>query len=177
MRTGNAAHESGFTYVGVLLLVAVIGIWLAATGTVWHLEVQREKERELLYIGSQFRNALDHYAASSFGSGRRFPLRLEDLVLDERFADKRRHLRRIYRDPMTGRDEWGLIRTADGQIIGVHSLSNETPIKRAGFGLRDLAFTGKANYGQWVFMARTARGGLQSPLLPRNAQSGALASK
>lgn len=163
MRSGSAARgESGFTYVGVLLLVAVVGIWLAATGTVWHLEVQREKERELLYIGNQFRDALDRYAASTVGSARRFPRRLEDLVLDERFAAKRRHLRRIYRDPMTGREEWGVIRTGDGQIIGVHSLSTEVPVKRANFALRDLAFTSKANYAQWVFMAKTARSGLLS---------------
>lgn len=163
MRSGKAARrESGFTYIGVLLLVTVVGLWLAATGTVWHLEVQRDKERELLYIGNQFRDALDRYAASTVGSARRFPLRLEDLVLDERFAAKRRHLRRIYRDPMTGREDWGVIRTGDGQIIGVHSLSTEVPVKRANFAIRDLAFTSKANYGQWVFMARTARSGLLS---------------
>ena len=180
MRSGSRGHgESGFTYIGVLLLVALIGIWLSATGSVWHLEVQREKERELLYIGNQFRDALDHYATSTVGAGRRFPLRLEDLVLDERFATKQRHLRRIYRDPMTGREEWGVIRMADGQIIGVHSLSTEVPVKRANFSYRDLAFTGKANYGQWVFMARTARNGLpsRSPAAPKGIQGTAIGAK
>lgn len=162
MRNGSAhAGNGGFTYVGVLLLVAIVGIALASTATVWHFQVQRDKERELLIIGNEFRLALDRYAAAIPGSGRRFPLRLEDLLLDERMAAKQRHLRRIYRDPMTGRSDWGLVRTADGQIIGVHSLSNGATIKKANFGLKDQSLTGKSTYGQWVFMASNARVAMQ----------------
>jgi type II secretory pathway pseudopilin PulG len=163
MATGSEAHrQAGFTYIGVLLMVAITGIALAATATVWHFEVQRERERELLVIGNEFRLALDRYSAATLpGAGRRFPTRLEDLLLDERSAAKRRHLRRIYRDPMTGKTEWGVIRTADGQIIGVNSLSEEPTIKKANFGVRDLGFTGKASYNQWVFMATTARAVMQ----------------
>jgi type II secretory pathway pseudopilin PulG len=159
MRTGRGGRsEGGFTYVGVLLLVAVTGLALSATSTVWHFEVQREKERELLFIGNEFRTALDRYAAATLaGGGRRFPTRLEDLLLDERYAAKRRHLRRLYIDPMTGKDEWGVVRTADGQIIGVHSLSKGETIKRANFDLRDSGLTGRASYDQWVFMAGNAR--------------------
>ncbi|MBI4998904.1 MAG: type II secretion system protein [Rhodocyclales bacterium] len=163
MRIGSArAGNRGFTYVGVLLLVAIVGIALASTATVWHFQVQRDKERELLNIGNEFRLALDRYAAAIPGSGRKFPLRLEDLLLDERMAAKQRHLRRIYRDPMTGRSDWGLVRTADGQIIGVHSLSNEATIKKANFGLKDQSLTGKPTYGQWVFMASNARAAMQA---------------
>lgn len=164
MRTGSGragrAGNGGFTYIGILLLVALVGIALASTATVWHFEVQREKERELLAIGNEFRLALDRYATATPGGGRKFPLRLEDLLLDERMAAKRRHLRRIYPDPMTGRNEWGLIRTADGQIVGVHSLSTEPTIKKANFSLRDQSFTGKPTYEQWVFMASNARSAL-----------------
>lgn len=152
--------SGGFTYIGILLLVALVGIALASTATVWHFELQREKERELLTIGNEFRVALDRYAAATPGAGRKFPLRLEDLLLDERTAAKRRHLRRIYPDPMTGRGEWGLIRTADGQIIGIHSLSTEATIKKANFSLRDQGLTGKPTYEQWVFMASNARAAL-----------------
>jgi type II secretory pathway pseudopilin PulG len=163
MRIGRHTRQSGFTYVGVLLLVAIVGIALASTATVWHFQVQREKEAELLTIGNEFRLALDRYSAATLpGAGRRFPLRLEDLLLDERMAAKRRHLRRIYRDPMTGKEEWGLIRTADGQIIGIHSLSVAETIKKANFGVRDLGLTGKASYNQWVFMATTARAAMQT---------------
>jgi type II secretory pathway pseudopilin PulG len=163
----DQARQAGFTYIGLLLAVAIMGVWLAATANVWHLRVQREKEQELLFIGSQFRQALNRYSASTLGSGRRFPVRLEDLLLDERSAQKRRHLRRIYTDPMTGKAEWGLVRLADGQIIGVHSLSTEQPVKKAGFGLRDLAFTGKQAYSQWAFLAAARAGSVPAAPAPK----------
>jgi type II secretory pathway pseudopilin PulG len=163
--TGSRCHcrQTGFTYIGLLLAVAILGVWLAATANVWHLRMQREKEQELLFVGNQFRQAINHYSASTAGSGRRFPLRIEDLLLDERHVEKRRHLRRIYADPMTGKAEWGLVRLADGQIIGVHSLSTDEPVKKAGFGLRDLAFTSKRSYSQWVFLATVSQGALFRP--------------
>jgi type II secretory pathway pseudopilin PulG len=142
----------------LLLAVAIMGVWLAATANVLHLSMQREKEQELLFIGQQFRQALDHYASGAAGSGRRFPLRLEDLLLDERLLAKRRHLRRIYTDPMTGKEDWGLVQLADGEIIGVHSLSTDEPVKKAGFTQRDLEFTGKQSYADWVFLATVRQG-------------------
>lgn len=154
------SRQTGFTYIGLLLAVAILGVWLAATANVWHVRMQREKEQELLFIGNQFRQAINHYSASSVGSGRRYPLRIEDLLLDERHLEKRRHLRRIYTDPITGKAEWGLVRLADGQIIGVHSLSTDEPVKKAGFSLRDLAFTSKRSYSQWVFIASMSQGSL-----------------
>jgi hypothetical protein len=40
-----------------------------------------------------------------------------------------RYLRRIYRDPMTSKTEWGLVQSVDGRIMGVHSLSKDKPLK------------------------------------------------
>jgi type II secretory pathway pseudopilin PulG len=137
-----------------LLAVAIMGVWLGATADVFHLSVQREKEQELLFIGNQYRQALERYSAGTAGSARRLPLRLEDLLLDERTPAKRRHLRRIYVDPMTGKDEWGLVYGAGGQIIGVHSLSTEEPIKKAGFDERNQNFSDKSSYSEWVFLAK-----------------------
>jgi type II secretory pathway pseudopilin PulG len=138
----------------LLLVVAIMGVWLGATASVFHLSVQREKEQELLFIGHQFRQALERYSASPAGGARRFPLRLEDLLLDERLAAKRRHLRRIYVDPMTGNDEWGLVLGAGGQIVGVHSLSTGEPIKKAGFDASDQNFVDRTHYSEWVFLAK-----------------------
>jgi type II secretory pathway pseudopilin PulG len=163
MRIGSVRPQGGFTYVGVLLLVAVVGLALSATSTVWHFEVQREKEKELLFIGNEFRAALDRYATApvQFG-GPRFPSRLEDLLQDNRTPARVRHLRRIYRDPITGKEEWGLVRTGDGQIIGVHSLSKDEPIKKANFSDRDSGLAGRNSYEQWVFMATNTPAGMSS---------------
>jgi type II secretory pathway pseudopilin PulG len=143
-------HARGFTYIGVLILVAVMGVVLAAAGQVWHTMQQREKEEELLFIGHQFQLALDQYAKHS--SGRRYPLDLEDLLKDSRQPGVQRYLRQIYVDPMTGSAEWGLITEPDGQILGVHSLSDNEPLKKSNFGLADREFEGKMKYSDWVFM-------------------------
>jgi len=63
-----------------------------------------------------------------------------------------RHLRRLYRDPLTRGPEWGLVKSPDGFILGVHSLSQEPPIKSGGFAYRDRAFDGAATYADWQFI-------------------------
>jgi len=146
----------GFTYLGVLFAVVFMGIAMAATGTVWHQTRQREKERELLFIGGQFRQALDLYFRNSPGKVKKFPQRLEDLLRDDRYPDVRRYLRRIYHDPMTGGTEWGLVRSADKGIVGIYSLSEEAPVKTANFEKADAALTDKRHYYQWQFIATNA---------------------
>lgn len=145
-------RERGFTYIGVLLLVALMGIALAASGQLWHTLQQREKERELLFIGQQFRLALKHYARHTPGKARRAPLQLQELLQDPRHPDVRRYLRKMYVDPMTGGTEWGLVTGPDGEIHGVHSLSSQEPLKKSNFGLADKPFEGMMKYSDWVFM-------------------------
>jgi len=144
--------EQGFTYIGVLVLVALMGIALSAAGQMWHTLQQREKEQELLFIGHQFRLALDRYAKLTPGQAKRYPLALEDLLQDPRRTEIQRYLRKIYRDPMTGNAEWGLITGPDGEIYGVHSLSDGEPLKKSNFGLADRQFEGRMKYSDWVFM-------------------------
>jgi type II secretory pathway pseudopilin PulG len=126
---------------------------------VWAKARQRERETELLFIGEQYRQALRHYYATSVaGQARDLPTRLEDLLNDNRFPVPVQHLRRLYPDPITGSDEWGLIRRGD-HIVGVHSLSEATPIKQAGFSKPNASFEGRTAYKDWVF--------LYVPTLPR----------
>ena len=153
---GIRRDEGGFTYIGVLIGVAILGAVLAATADVWHTTIQREREKELLFIGNEFRTALASYytptGPTCFKVPGRYPKRLEDLLLDDRSPGICRHLRRIYVDPMTGKAEWGLVKLADGQITGVYSLSVDEPIKKAGFRARDAAFENKTRYSDWIFV-------------------------
>lgn len=144
--------ESGFTYLGVLLLVAVMGTALAAAGQVWHTVQRQDKERELLFIGQQFRLALDRYAKNTPRNGARAPLRLEDLLQDPRAPGVQRYLRRIYLDPVTGSAEWGLVTGTHGEIYGVHSLSEAEPLKKSNFSRADRQFEGMTKYSDWVFL-------------------------
>jgi hypothetical protein len=54
---------------------------------------------------------------------------------------------------MTGNAQWGLMTGANGQIYGVHSLSDQEPIKKKNFRLADKEFKDKTKYSDWVFMA------------------------
>lgn len=144
--------ERGFTYIGLMILIAVMGVVLAAGGEVWHTAQQREREQELLFVGDQFRHAIDSYYENTPGQGRRYPLSLEELLQDPRYPDKRRYLRKIYVDPVTGGTEWGLIKGPGGEIFGVYSLSDEEPVKKSNFDLANRNFEGKAKYSEWVFM-------------------------
>lgn len=149
-QTGRAR---GFGYIGLLILVAMMSIALAAAGEIWHTAMKREKEQELLFVGNQFRLAIDQYSAQPPGLGRRYPQSLEELLQDPRQPGVRRYLRKIYLDPMTGKAEWGLIIGPNGEIFGVHSLSEAEPLKKANFPLAEKGFEGRTKYSEWVFMA------------------------
>jgi type II secretory pathway pseudopilin PulG len=144
--------QHGFAYLGMLFAVALLGASLGATGTLWQLEQRRERERELLFVGHQFRLAIAAYYRQTPGPIKAYPRRLEDLLRDTRYPNTVRHLRRLYRDPLNGEAQWGLVRAADGGISGVYSLSDAAPIKVANFALRDRGFEGKRRYSDWRFV-------------------------
>ena len=143
-------RQEGFTYLGMLVIVALMGFGLAAFGELYSHAAQREKERELLFIGNQFRDAIASYYNKSPGA-KVYPKKLEDLLEDRRFPMPQHHLRRVYRDPMTGTSEWVLVEAPGGGFMGVHSLSEEKPIKTADFSAKDAAFADAEDYTKWMF--------------------------
>ncbi|MBH3410549.1 MULTISPECIES: type II secretion system protein [Pseudomonas] len=151
----NGKASAGFTYLGVLLLIAISSVALAATGTVWSSVAQREHERELLWVGGQYAQALRSYYRASPGLAQ-YPKELADLLEDNRFPEAKRHIRRLYPDPITNSDDWGLLRAIDGRITGVHSRSDATPFKRSGFDMQFSGFEGLEHYSDWQFVAEQA---------------------
>ena len=144
-----SGKPAGFTYIGVLIAVALLGAALATVGSVWHTLAQREREQELLFIGNQFCVALNRY----YQSHQRYPRQLDELVEDREQAVVQRHLRKLFIDPMTGQAEWGTVTLPDGQVVGVHSLSAQRPMKTAGFRRGVKILDGEEGYAAWVFMA------------------------
>jgi len=163
----RARHE-GFTYLGALFLITVMGLGLAGTAETWTVASRRERERELLWAGNQYARALKSYRDQSPGP-RQFPGRLEDLLEDRRFPQPRAHLRQLYLDPIT-RGPWGTVPDAQGRIAAVRSLSDETPMKQANFPAKWLAFQGTTHYSDWQFAADPA------PAAPPPAALGTLTS-
>lgn len=141
---------SGFTYIGVLMLVAISGIGLAGVGIVWHQDAQREREKELLFIGEAFRHAIGSYYENTPGGTKQYPKKLEDLILDNRFPMTKRHLRKFYTDPFAHESAWGLV-LQQGQIIGIYSMSELVPIKTTGFLPQYETFGSAGKYSEWKF--------------------------
>jgi len=149
--TVRRVHAAGFAYLWVLMLVAFMGLGLTAAVMVDTTAVKRSKEQELLAVGHQFRSAIAHYHEIQVAGGRsEYPASLDDLLLDNRLPGIRRHLRKVFVDPMTSKPEWGLMRVG-GRIVGVYSSSETMPIKQDRFEAEDMAFRGKAKYSEWVF--------------------------
>lgn len=169
----TAGRVGGFTYAGVLIAVALIGVGLAVTGEVWQTTVQRERERELLFVGDEFRRAITQYYESTPGTGKQFPKSLDDLVRDSRYPTTRRYLRKVYPDPMTGKREWGLVKGPGDGIMGVYSLSRKTPIKRGNFPPDYAAFNNAESFAAWQFAyanpSGAAGGAAPAPGLPQPA--------
>lgn len=155
MRNGDARltarrRQRGFSYIGLMLMIVIAGIGLAAAGISWQYRMRSEREQELLFVGQQYRAAIASYLGASANGLNTYPATLDDLLLDRRFPNIKRHLRKRYADPITGSQEWGLVKL-QGRIIGVYSLSRQRPRKQAGFKSEDQGFKGASSYRDWVF--------------------------
>lgn len=142
--------NNGFTYIGLLLFIAIAAIGLSVAGMGWQYQIRAEKEKQLLFVGAEFRNAINSYYASTPEVAKVYPASLNDLLLDKRIPNIKRHLRRIYLDPMTGKADWGLV-TQQGRIVGIYSRSILAPFKQKGFNLAEAKFAGAKSYRDWIF--------------------------
>ncbi|MFM9888673.1 MAG: hypothetical protein ACKVQT_37095 [Burkholderiales bacterium] len=166
----------GFTYVGLLLVVALAGVALAGAGTLWSTATHRDREAELLFVGEQIQRAITSYYDQGPAGVKQFPAKLEDLLQDRRFPTTRRHLRKVFVDPVTGMREWGIVRGPGGGITGVFSLSEASPIKRAEFPPAFQQFASAKTYRDWRFVygqagatPGAAAGGVKPPASPPGA--------
>ena len=115
----RGGSESGFTIVELVVVCAILMILAAIAMPVTKFTVKRSKETELRSQLRRFRNAVDEFKRYSdaglipleFGT-EGYPSELELLVegvdVVGEIDRKKRFLRRIAIDPMTGKDEWGL---------------------------------------------------------------------
>ena len=143
------ANKSGFTYIFVLTVVMIMGISLGMVGQSWKTLMQREREKELLFRGSQIKEAIENwynpnYSIDGVKSNATRPLLdLKDLLSSPYTTKPLRYLPqsyetkldgnsrncapdcatlKVYQDPMTGK-EWTIIRgnVKNGQAVEVGS--------------------------------------------------------
>ena len=160
------AGVAGFTYIGMLMAVVFVGLGAVGVARLLAAVERAEQESDLLFVGHQFRQAICSYLRTGPAAGK-YPATLDDLLQDPRYPTPRRHLRKLWTDPVTGQATWGLVSAPEGGIMGVYSLSEREPKKRAGFDPVDadiaavasapVAASSAANayrYTDWKFICR-----------------------
>ena len=166
MRSGRAAC-GGSAYLLLLLAIALIGLVAASTVSVGATLARRDAEQQLLAVGREFQTALRSYAGVPLNASTPIvaqgPKSMNDLLKDPRVPGLRRYLRRIYADPLTGQEEWGLVRDVQGSIVGIYSLAAGLPIQQSGFEPSFAGFDSAHEYRKWVFGLPVSG---QSPNLP-----------
>ena len=148
----GGGKQQGVILLGVLVAVVVLGLLSTIVVMGWKTQTQKSKEQELLWRGNQYRRAIEsYYTFAQQGDQVSLPSRLDNLIRDQRSVTTVKHLRRLYVDPMTGKD-WQTIKNTSGKIIGVKSGSSLEPFKKKGFCEENKAFAGKNKYSEWHFV-------------------------
>ena len=164
LASGRKRPVAGFTYLLLLWWVAIAGVMLMAISQNWVMTRRREREADLLFVTSQIQAALERYHDHPPGDQPKvWPKQLSDLLEDRRGPHVVRHLRQIWRDPITGQARWGLVREHNlptGGIVGVYSLSRKPPLR---------APVGVMRYDEWQFLVADPDGSAAS--VPVNKQS------
>ena len=97
--------QAGYTLVMLMVLVTVLNVLVAAALPAWTAMQQRDKEEELIFRGLQYAEAIRVFQ-SRFG---RLPVRLKELIEVEP-----RSIRQLWKDPLTGKNDWGLVFASAG---------------------------------------------------------------
>ena len=150
----GSRQSAGYTLVAMLLLLALVSLGLAFAGPIWSSQVQRERERDLMRIGTLYADALATYRERSPGTDKQYPPNLEALLSDARFVVPRRHLRKLYADPVNPGRPWGLLRDPAGRITGVYSQSDAAPLAQRAVTLDGGVLPPARRYSDWKFIAK-----------------------
>lgn len=144
--------QLGYTYLSLLIMLAVMAYTSGMLLQKGLYLQRRDAELELLEKGQRLALALERYAVATPQGQSPMPARVEDLLQDPRYPKLLlRHLRRVEIDPMTGKANWGEIRSTDGKgIMGFHSLSEDRPLIKI-FPAEFKDFDELPRYRDWVF--------------------------
>jgi type II secretory pathway pseudopilin PulG len=155
MAAMRAPRQRGFAYMALMVF---FGVFIAVAGAAMMsggMLQRRNAEEQLIFVGGEFRRAIESYylASASMPPGSpRYPEKLDDLLADPRSKELRRHLRQIYPDPLMGQPNWGMVPAPGGGIMGVYSLSPAKAVKLFGFPAEFKYLEGKKTIAEWKFL-------------------------
>jgi type II secretory pathway pseudopilin PulG len=147
-RAGGRAGGRGAVLLVLLVTLGLLAIGQTVVLELWSVARHRERERNLLFAGEQYRRALASYARLTPAGASPHPAHLEELLEDRRFPRPVAHLRQLWADPFTGRADWQLVRVG-GRIVGVQSRAT-TAVYRAPPGWAEGARPAQAR--DWRFV-------------------------
>ena len=105
--------DSGFAMLLVFLMAACVAITLYMEMPRAAFEAERQRELLLVDRGNQFKRAIQVFETDTVNNPTgRYPASIDEL---ENF-NNHRYLRRKYKDPMTGKDEWRLVHINGGVL-------------------------------------------------------------
>lgn len=138
--TISMARQQGLAYLMVLYLIALFSIALLATSVAWQWQSRRENEQTLFWVGKQYQLAIQQYYEATPGTQKQYPKNLDELLLDTRFVNARRYLRKRYADPMSPGQNWRLIMAPGGGIMGVSSESAHISFRAPNLPYKQILF-------------------------------------
>lgn len=159
MRTRPAARaarpapraQGGLVLIALLLMLMLVGIGALSAAELWSTARKREREVELLWVGEQYRHAVESYWRTTPGPRKILPSSISQLLTDDRFPNPVHHLRQAYRDPMAEDVDFEPV-IINNALVGVHSTSKDAPVKRAHFPKMYAQFANAETYDQWQFV-------------------------
>src|SRR5438445_4715690 len=103
-------QDAGFSLAALIFFATAASILAAAAVPAYQMQAKREREKELIFRGQEYTRAIQKYQRK-FGV---YPSSIDGLVQ----TNGMRFLRRLYKDPVTGKD-FRLIRiNPDGSLAG-----------------------------------------------------------
>lgn len=89
----------------------------------------------------------------NFKYGNIYPKSFDELLKDQRGVNPKKHLRKLYKDPIT-KGEWDTIQDKAEKIVGVRSKRGKELLKKAGFSNEYKIFEAKTKYSEWEFISK-----------------------
>jgi hypothetical protein len=109
-RRGKRRSERGSALLIVFVFAAIIAIFLFRELPVSVFEAKRQKEQLLVDRGKEYVRAIQLFYRRNHGQ---FPATIEQLEKTNNI----RYLRRRYKDPFTGKDDWRLLHAGPGGLL------------------------------------------------------------
>ena len=119
MTAPTLSRQNGFTYIGVMMAIAFMGIGLLAISEVWTTTAERQKMVQLDWVGEQYVQAIQGYYYANTGSLHSYPSKLEDLLEDKRHLSIKRYIRTLYTNPFANGEAWKTLPAPGGGIQGI----------------------------------------------------------